>query len=105
FTLFEASTERGSRRAVRERVAVEPFEERSLQFRFDVPPFVLGATFCTRVFVGQDPSALVIPVRESGLFCITGGRTGFQVMSESESQKIFRSLSGKSETQRKVPAH
>ena len=104
FTLFEASTASGSRRAVREHVSVEPFGDQTLQFRFDVPAFVLGATFCTRVFLGLDPSPLVITIREAFLFCITGGDTGFQVMSEGESQKIFKALSGKSEMLRKRPA-
>lgn len=96
FTLFEASTRGGSRLAVRERLAVRPFGQQTLQFRFDVPPSVLGATFCTRVFVGLDPSPLVTPVKESFLFCITGGTTDFELMSESESQKIFESLGGNS---------
>lgn len=73
------------------------------RFQFDVPAFVLGATFCARVFLGLDPSPLVITVREAFLFCITGGDTEFQVMSEGESQKIFKVLSGKSETLRKLP--
>ena len=96
FTLFEASTRGGSRQAFRERLALQPFGEATLEFQFDVPPFVIGATFCTRVFVGVDPSPLVTTVREAFLFCITGGATGFEVMSESESQKMFESLSGRS---------
>lgn len=97
FTLFEASTEDGSQQAVRQRVSVEPSGNQTVQFQFDVPAFVVGATFCTRVLLGVDPSPLVITVREAFLFCITGGNTGFQVMSEAESQKIFRALSRKSE--------
>ena len=96
FTQFEASTRSGSRQAVRERVALGPLGEATLEFRFDVPAFVIGATFCTRVLIGVDPSPLVTTVRESFLFCITGGTTGFEVMSASESQKMFESLSGKS---------
>jgi hypothetical protein len=38
----------------------------------------------------------VTPVKESFLFCITGGTTDFELMSESESQKIFESLGGNS---------
>lgn len=102
FTLFEASTQDGSQQAVRQRVAVEPSGNQTLQFQFDVPAFVLGATFCTRVLLGLDPSPLVITVREAFLFCITGGETGFQVMSEAKSQKIFRALSGKSEPLRQL---
>jgi len=104
FTLFEASTASGSRQAVRARVAVGPSGDQALQFQFGVPPFVVGATFCPRVFLGVNPDPLVITVREAFLFCITGGSTGFEVMSESESQKIFRSLSGRTEMLRKVPA-
>jgi hypothetical protein len=96
FTLFEASTRGGSRQAVRERLALEPLGAATLEFQFDVPPFVIGAGFCTRVFVGVDPSPLVTTVRERFLFCIFGGDSGFQLMSESESQKIFKSLSGRS---------
>jgi hypothetical protein len=97
FTLFEASTGSGSRQAVRARVAVGPSDGQALEFQFDVPPFVVGATFCPRIFLGVNPNPLVITVREAFLFCITGGDSGFEVMSESESQKIFRSLSGRSE--------
>jgi hypothetical protein len=107
FTQFEATTRGGSRQAVRERLDLEPLGKATLEFQFDVPPFVIGATFCTRVFVGVDPSPLVTPVRESFLFCITGSDTGFEVMSESESQKIFQSLSGRSRNspeKRPVPA-
>jgi hypothetical protein len=96
FTTFEASTRSGSAQAVRERLHVAALGEQVLQFQFDVPPFVFGATFCTRVLAGVDPRPLVITVRESFLFCITGGDSGFEVMSESESQKMFQSLSGKS---------
>jgi hypothetical protein len=96
FTQFEASTRGGSRQAVRERLAVGPLDEATLEFQFDVPPFVIGAQFCTRVFFGVDPSPLVTTVRESFLFCIIGSATGFELMSESDSQKIFQSLSGRS---------
>jgi hypothetical protein len=96
FTLFEASTRGGSPQAVRARFALESLGEATLEFQFDVPPFVVGAQFCTRVFVGVDPSPLVTTVRERFLFCIFGGSTGFEVMSESESQKVFQSLSGRS---------
>jgi hypothetical protein len=106
FTTFEASTRGGSRQAVRERLELEPFGEATLEFQFDVPPFVIGAEFCTRAFIGVDPSPLVTTVRESFLFCIIGSDTGFEVMSESESQKIFQSLSGSrnSPEKRPVPA-
>jgi hypothetical protein len=106
-TTFEASTRGGSRQAVRERLDLEPLGEATLEFQFDVPPFVLGAEFCTRAFIGVDPSPLVTTVRESFLFCIIGSDTGFEVMSESESQKIFQSLIGKSRSspeKRPVPA-
>jgi hypothetical protein len=72
-----------------------------------VPPFVIGATFCTRVLVGVDPSPLVTTVSELFPFCITGSDTGFQVMGESESQKISQSLSVRSRNsleKRPVPA-
>ena len=104
FTLFEASTAGGSRQAVRARLGVGPFSDQALHFQFDVPSFVAGATFCTRLFLGVDPDPLVITVRDAGLFCIFGGSTGFEVMSESESQKIFRSLSGRTEMLRRVSA-
>lgn len=107
FTRFEASTRAGSRQAIRERLELEPLGEATLEFQFDVPPFVIGAEFCTRAFVGVDPSPLVTTVRESFLFCIIGTATGFEVMSESESQTIFESLSGKprrSPEKRPVPA-
>jgi hypothetical protein len=106
-TTFEASTRGGSRQAVRELLDLEPLGEATLEFQFDVPPFVTGAEFCTRVFVGVDPSPLMTTVRESFLFCIVGRDTGFQVMSESESQAIFESLSEKSRRspeKRPVPA-
>jgi hypothetical protein len=96
FTLFEASTRDASRQVVRERFALKALGEATLEFQFDVPSFVIGAEFCTRVFVGVDPSPLVTTVREVFLFCIMGTDTGFEVMSESESQKIFQSLSGNS---------
>ena len=104
FTLFEASTQDGSQQAVRQRVSVEPFGNQTLQFQFDVPAFLREATFCTFVFLGVDPSPLVIPVREAFLFCITGGDTGFRVMSEGESNKILKALRSKPETLRKRPA-
>jgi hypothetical protein len=104
FTLFEASTAGGSRQAVRARVDVDPAGDQALHFQFDVPPFVVGATFCPGAFLGVNPNPLVITVRETFLFCITGSDTGFEVMSESESQKIFKSLSGRSETLRRLPA-
>jgi hypothetical protein len=104
FTQFEASTRGRSGRAVRALLAVEPFGEQTVQFRFDVPPFVHGATFCTRMFVGLDPNPLVSPVRESFLFCFTGHATGFEVMSESEDQKIFETLSEKSRSLRDMSA-
>jgi hypothetical protein len=107
FTTFEASTRGGSLQAVRQRLNLAPLGEATLEFQFDVPAFVLGAQFCTRVFIGVDPSPLVTTVRESFLFCIVGTDTGFQVMNESESQKVFRSLSGRSRTspeKRPVPA-
>lgn len=100
FTQFEASARDGTRQAVRERLDVAPLGEQVLEFQFDVPSFVVGATFCTRVFVGLNPRPLVITIRESFLFCITGGDTGFQVMSEIESQKMFQSLSGRSRNPR-----
>jgi hypothetical protein len=103
-TLFEASIARGSRQAVRARVAVDPSGDQALQFQFDVPPFVLGATFCPRIFLGVNPEPLVITVRQAFLFCITRGDAGFQVMSESESQKIAKSLRGRSGMLRQVPA-
>jgi hypothetical protein len=107
FTTFEASTRGGSLQAVRERLDLAPFGEATLEFQFDVPPFVIGAEFCTRVFVGVDPNPLVTTVRESFLFCIIGRAAGFEVMSGSESQKMFQSLSGKSQNspeKRPVPA-
>jgi hypothetical protein len=107
FTTFEASTRGGSRQVVRELLDLEPIGEATLEFQFDVPPFVIGAEFCTRVFVGVDPRPLVTTVRERFLFCIIGGTTGFEVMSESESQASFESLSGKSRRspeKRPVPA-
>jgi hypothetical protein len=107
FTTFEASTRGGSGAAVRERFTLQPGAEATLEFQFDVPPFVLGAEFCTRAFIGVDPSPLVTTVRESFLFCIIGRDTAFEVMSESESQKILQSLSGKSRSspeKRPVPA-
>jgi hypothetical protein len=107
FTTFEASTRGGSGAAVRERLTLQPGAEATLEFQFDVPAFVLGAEFCTRAFIGVDPSPLVTTVRESFLFCIIGRDTSFEVMSESESQKTFKSLSGKSRSlpeKRPVPA-
>jgi hypothetical protein len=106
FTTFEASTRGGSGAAVRERLTLQPGAEATLEFQFDVPAFVLGAEFCTRAFIGVNPSPLVTTVRESFLFCIIGRDTAFEVMSESESQKVFRSLSGKSRSsseKRSVP--
>jgi hypothetical protein len=96
FTVFEASTRGGSTQAVREGLDLEPFGEATLEFQFDVPPCVLGAQFCTRAFIGVDPGPLVTTVRESFLFCIIGTETSFEVMNESESQKVFQSLSGRS---------
>jgi hypothetical protein len=107
FTTFEASTRGGSLQAIRERLELAPFGEATLEFQFSLPAFVLGAEFCTRAFIGVDPSPLVTTVRESFLFCIVGSATGFEVMSESESQKIFQSLSRKSRSspeKRPVPA-
>jgi hypothetical protein len=104
YTLFEATTAGQSRQAIRARVALGPFGDHALQFQFRVPSFAVGATFCPRVFVGVNPDPLVNTVSEAFLFCITGGSTGFDVMSESESQKIFRTRSGRSEMPRKVPA-
>jgi hypothetical protein len=83
---------------------VDPSGDQVLQFQFDVPPFVLGATFCPRIFLGVNPEPLVITVRQAFLFCITRGDAGFQVMSESESQKIAKSLRGRSGMLRQVPA-
>jgi hypothetical protein len=104
FTLFEATTAGGSRQAIRARVALDPSGDQAIQFRFRVPSFAVGATFCPRVFLGVNPNPLVNTVSETFLFCITGGSTGFEVMSESESQKLFRSLSGRTEMLRKVSA-
>jgi hypothetical protein len=95
-TTFEASTRGGSRQVVRERLALEPMGEAPLAFRFDVPPSVIGATFCPRVAVGVDPDPLATTVREAFLFCITGTDAGFEVMSEGGSQKTFQALSGRS---------
>lgn len=103
FTHFEATTGGASRQAIRARITVRPSGEQAIQFRFRVPSFAVGATFCPRVFIGVNPNPLVNTVSEAFLFCITGGSTGFEVMSESESQKIFRSLGGKTEMLRKVP--
>jgi len=105
-TLFEATTAGGSRQAIRARVAVGPSADQAIQFRFRVPSFAVGATFCPRMFLGVNPHPLVntVRIREDFLFCITGGSTGFEVMSESESQKLFKSLSGRTEMLRKVPA-
>jgi hypothetical protein len=103
FTLFEASTAGGSQQAVRARVAVGPSGDQALQFQFGVPPFVVGATFCPRIFLGVNPDPLVITVREAFLFCITGSDTGFEVMSESESQKVSKSLRGTTEMLRRLP--
>jgi hypothetical protein len=107
FTTFEASTRGGSLQAVRQRLKLAPLGEATLEFQFDVPPFVLGAEFCTRAFIGVDPRPLVTTVRESFLFCIIGTDTGFEVMSESESQEMFQSLSERSRNlpeKRPVPA-
>jgi hypothetical protein len=103
FTLFEASTAGDSRQAVRARVHVDPLGQQTVQFQFDVPPFVLGATFCPRLFLGVKPDPLVIPVRERFLFCITGTETGFEVMSESESRTMSKSLHGSPEIVRRAP--
>jgi hypothetical protein len=98
FTLFEASTRRGFRVAARERVSVEAAGDQILQFQFEVPSFVAdGATFCTRVFLGLDPDPLVNTFDERSLFCITKSATAFEVMSELQSQKMLRSLSGRSQ--------
>jgi hypothetical protein len=104
FTLFEATTTPlvGSEQVIRARVAVAPFGERVVQFRFRVPSFAAEATFCPRVFIGVKPNPLVNTVAEAVLFCIRGGSTGFEVTSES--QKLFRSQSGRTEMLRKVPA-
>jgi hypothetical protein len=104
FTLFEASTAADSRQAVRARVHVDPLGDQTVQFQFDVPPFVLGATFCPQLFVGVKPDPLVITVRERfRLFCITGTDTGFELMSESESRTISKSLHGSPEALRRAP--
>jgi hypothetical protein len=104
FTLFEASTRLGSRVAARERVSVEAFGDQILQFQFTVPSFVAnGATFCARAFLGLDPDPLVNTFDERPLFCITKGATAFEVMSEIQSNKIMRSLSGRSLMSRTVP--
>jgi hypothetical protein len=95
-TTFEASTRGGSRRVVRERLTLEPMDEATLEFRFDVPPGVVGATFCPRVSVGIDPDPLVTTVREAFLFCITGIDSGFQVLNEGGTQKMVQALSGRS---------
>ena len=98
FTLFEASTRPGFRVTARESVSVEAFSDQILQFQFAVPSFVAdGATFCTHAFLGLDPNALVNTFTEEFLFCITKGATAFEVMAEGQSQKMFRSLSGKSQ--------
>ena len=104
FTLFEASTAGGSQGAIRARVAVGPFGDQAIRFRFRVPSFAVGATFCARIFLGVNPNPLVNTVSEAFLFCITGGSTGFEVMSETESQKLFRSPSGRTEMLRKFRA-
>ena len=104
FTLFEATTARGSRQAVRARVRVDPSGEQALHFRFRVPAFALGATFCPQIFLGLNPGPLVITVRQAPLFCLTAGSTGFQLMAASESQKIAKSLSGGAEMLRQLRA-
>jgi hypothetical protein len=97
FTLFEASKARGSQIAARERVSVSAFGDQILRFQFEVPSFVAeGATFCTRIFLGLNPGPLVNTVDERSLFCITKSATAFEVMAEVQSQKILRSVSGKS---------
>lgn len=102
FTLFEASTFRGSRQAVRAPVTLEPFSEQALRFRFDVPAFALGAEFCTEIFLGVNPDPLVTTIRQAPLFCLSGTESGFEVMSASASRKTSRSLAGGPETLRKL---
>lgn len=104
YTLFEASAAPDAPQSGRQRVELKPSGEQTLQFWFDVPSFVAGATFCARVFVGLDPKPLVITVRDASLFCITGGTAGFELVSDSESQKIFRAIEGKSKALSKLPA-
>jgi hypothetical protein len=50
-----------------------------------------------------EPDPLVITVRERFLFCITGTETGFEVMSESESRTMSKSLHGSPEALRRAP--
>lgn len=101
FASFEASSGRlsSSRRSVhvrRQRVFLEAFSSDVFEYQFGVPSFVRdGATFCTRLFFGLQPYPLVNTNREGFLFCVNKGVTGFEVMSASESQKLFRSLSGR----------
>lgn len=104
-TTFEATTAPpgGSRQVIRARVALNPSGEQVIHFRFRVPSLMVGAEFCPRVFLGVNPNPLVNPVAFA-TFCITASGTGFKVMSESESQKLFRSRSERTEMLRKVPA-
>jgi len=104
-TAFEASTRRGSGIVVRQRVFLRQFSDADLQFEFDVPSFVRdGATFCARLFLGLEPDPLVNTFSETFLFCITKGTAGFELMSESQSQKTFRTLRGGSQMLRVAPS-
>lgn len=93
FTTFEATRSGGYLSARRERVYARPFSADVVRFRFAIPSSVQnGAFFCTRLFFGLDPDPLVNTVREGDLFCVSKNATGFDVLSDTESRKIFQSI-------------
>lgn len=75
-----------------ERFNLRPGASKVVRFEFQVPPTVTNGTFiCADLFAGQDrlrPFFNTVVARN--LFCIEKGSGAFSVMSEKETQRLFR---------------
>ncbi len=90
FTFFQTANPK--------RMTLRPGASKVVQFEFEVPSTVEDfAWICTTVYVGEDrlqPSFNT--VGQSWLFCISKGSTGvLSVVSEKQTQKMFRQLNGR----------
>jgi len=88
--------------STRFQVKAEPLKLKShkgtnVQFEFQVPAGALidDAIICATIYVGQSPNAHFNTVGNKELFCITKADSGFKIMPEKTTQKMFRSMNGK----------
>jgi hypothetical protein len=97
FSLFEASTVRGSGlAAVRAPVSLDPSGQQTVRFRLRVPALGPDVEFCTSIFVGEDPAPLVTTVLQDFLFCVSGTDDGLAMVSARSTRKLVGSLRQKS---------